>query len=474
MTVSAADIAHQSILALDVGTLSVRTALYDLNGNLLTMASQPIKLNRLSETEVEQNPVKMRDRLLDVMNQVIAFASAENRTIIAAGLTTQRSSVVAWNRETGEPLSPILSWQDRRAAHYLKPLASKGSKIKQKSGLFLTPYYGASKLRWLLDHCPQLLDDPNLIFGPLAAFIVHSIVEGQPCIVDHVNASRTQLLDLEMRDWSAGLLKNFNIEAKLLPRCQPTQSNYGFLAGTHIPLTAVNGDQNSAIHGSGKVDDDTFIVNIGTGAFVLLATGNRPIHHPRLLASIANSNKDGATYLLEGTVNSAGAALNWASEQWDVPNISGRLAQWLADVDTPPIFINTIGGLGSPHWIDGPAARFIGDGTVAEKAVAIVESILFLIQINFEAMRNTGQLVKRIRISGGLSALDGLCQRLADLSRRAVVRSAETQSTARGIAWLASNQSESWEVQSEDVFLPQKNRSLHARYHRFCTELGWS
>ena len=132
---------------------------------------------------------------------------------------------------------------------------------------------------------------------------------------------------------------------------------------------------------------------------MLLATGNRPIHHPRLLASIANSNSKGATYLLEGTVNSAGAALNWAAEQWNVPNISEQLAQWLVDVEAPPIFINTIGGLGSPHWIDGPAAHFIGEGTIAQKAVAIIESVLFLIQINFEAMRNTGQLVKRIRIS---------------------------------------------------------------------------
>ena len=133
MTAATAENAHQSILALDVGTLSVRTALYDLRGNLLTMASQPIKLERLSNTEVEQNPIEVRDGLLEVMRETMAFASAENRTITAAGLTTQRSSVVAWNRETGEPLSPILSWQDRRAARYLKPLASKGAKIKKKS-----------------------------------------------------------------------------------------------------------------------------------------------------------------------------------------------------------------------------------------------------------------------------------------------------------------------------------------------------
>lgn len=464
----------KTILALDVGTLSVRTALYDMRGNLLKIASRPINLNRISDTEVEQDPVEMRDSLLKAVDEVLAFAAAENYTIVSAGLTTQRSSVVAWNRKTGQPLSPVLSWQDRRAADYLKPLASKDAKIKQKSGLFLSPYYGASKLRWLLDNCPLLQDEPQLIFGPLAAFLIHSVVEGSPCIVDHVNASRTQLMDLSSREWSSFLLANFNIPKRLLPSCQSTQSHYGMLAGTDIPLMAVNGDQNAAIHGAGKFDENTFVVNIGTGAFVLLPTGNRPIHHPRLLASIANSNNEDATYVLEGTVNSAGAALHWAAEQWGVSDLSKKVGQWLAVENEPPIFINTLGGLGSPHWTDGPETCFIGNGTIAQKSVAIVESILFLIQINLEAMRNTGQLVKHIRISGGLSALDGLCQRMADLSNRAVVRSTETQSTARGIAWLASGQAEGWENHDEDLFLPKPNPQLHARYRRFCTELGWN
>lgn len=466
--------ASKLILALDVGTLSVRAAVYDQQGKLQALTSQPIGLERLSETKIEQNPQELKEGLANVMHNVLAKPIVQERGIAVAGLTTQRSSVVAWNQETGEALSPVLSWQDRRAADYLKPLGNKRTAIKRKSGLFLSPHYGASKLRWLLDHCPPLKTEENLIFGPLAAFIVYNLVQGNPRTVDHVNASRTQLMDLVERDWSDELLHQFDLEKRLLPACQPTQSFYGRIVGTEIPLTAVNGDQNAAIHGSGPVDQGTCIVNVGTGAFILLATGKRPIYHPRLLASIANSTATDATYLLEGTVNSAGAAIQWAAEQWDEPNLVPQLAGWLATVEAPPIFVNTIGGLGSPLWIDGPPPYFIGEGNVAEKAVAIVESIVFLLKINLEAMRNTGQVVKRIRISGGLSALDGLCQRLADISQRAVIRSEERQATARGIAWLASNQSEGWPSHDEKYFLPKQNRPLHGRYRQFCAQLGWS
>jgi glycerol kinase len=462
------------ILALDVGTLSVRTAVYNQHGKLEALASRPIELQRLSEVEVEQDPLQLKNQLGEALAEILALPLVQKRGIIAAGLTTQRSSVVAWNRRTGKPLSPVLSWQDRRGANYLKPLASKQALIKRESGLFLSPHYGASKMRWLLDHCPSLQQQADLTLGPLAAFIIYHLLDEKPCIVDHVNASRTQLMDLTARDWSDTLLAQFQIDKALLPTCQPTQSFYGYLAGTEIPLTAVNGDQNAAIHGSGTLDNDTCIVNIGTGAFVLLPTGKRLIDHPRLLASIATSTATHATYLLEGTVNSAGAAIQWAAEKWSEPNLTQQLAHWLAEVTDPPIFVNTIGGLGSPLWSDAPPPYFIGDGTLAEKTVAIVESIVFLLQLNLVAMRNTGQVIKRIRISGGLSALDGLCQLLADISQRAVIRAEERQSTARGIAWLATNQGDGWPSHNEHYFLPKQNRPLHNRYRQFCAQLGWN
>jgi len=364
------------------------------------------------------------------------------------------------------------------------PLASKGVAIKKKSGLFLSPHYGASKLRWMLDNCPELkrpLQNQELVFGPLAAYVIANLVEGRPCIVDHVNASRTQLMDLQQHRWSSELLQDFGIARKLLPDCQPTQSYFGNIRGTEIPLTAVNGDQNAAIHGSGKLDDGTLIVNVGTGAFVLLSTGVQLMHHPSLLASIANSSDTHITYLLEGTVNGAGAAIKWAADQWGKLDLTDNLERWLSEVKTPPVFINTVGGLGSPFWRSEQNPYFLedssGDSSLEEKAVAIVESILFLMAINLEAMSNTGQSVKRIRITGGLSALDGLCQRLANLTQRVVLRPEVKQATSQGIAWLAANLTRGWNDLRDgahvDYFLPKDSRSLKARYRQFCSELGW-
>ncbi|MFT7584931.1 MAG: glycerol kinase [Cellvibrionaceae bacterium] len=471
------------ILALDVGTLSVRAIVYDHAGHQIASSAESIRLNRINDVEIEQDPDEILNNLVKAMEQVLACSEIEGRQISVAGLSSQRSSVVCWNRVTGRSLSPVISWQDRRAFAYLEPLEKQAHKIKEISGLILSPHYGASKLRWLLDNSPSLSQEKDLIFGPLAAFIVTNLVEDHPRIVDHVNASRTQLMDLHKRNWSKKLLSDFELSADLLPECRPTQFRYGRLKNSQITLEAVNGDQNAAIHGAGQLEEGTFIVNIGTGAFVLLPTGDTPIHHPRLLASVANSDSDTATYLLEGTVNGAGAAIQWAAEEWDQPDLSQNLEQWLKEVETPPIFVNTIGGLGSPMWEEGPKPTFIptlnGDGTTregttAEKAVAIVESIIFLIHINLDAITSTGQDVKRIRISGGLSSVDGLCQMLADMSQRLVIRSEIRQSTSRGIAWLAGKPAADWSDLEDDYFLPKQNRPLQNRYRTFCQALGWN
>ena len=482
MPISSTD--SELILALDVGTLSVRAIIYDQTGHLVASAAQPIRLNRLSDIEIEQDPDEIFNNLILVMEDALSDSAVAGRKITIAGLSSQRSSVVCWDRQTGKALSPVLSWQDRRAYAYLDPLDRQAHQIKEISGLILSPHYGASKLRWLLDNNQNLNAGSDFMFGPLAAFIVTNLVEHQPGIVDHVNASRTQLMDLQARNWSKNLLKEFELSADQLPECRPTQFRYGNLKNSTISLEAVNGDQNAAIHGAGQLEPGTFIVNIGTGAFVLLPTGNSPIHHPRLLASVANSNSESATYLIEGTVNGAGAAIQWAAEEWNQPNLSHNLEQWLKEVETPPVFVNTIGGLGSPMWEEGPKPYFIpnpdaaGDPTTAEKAVAIVESIIFLIHINLDAITSTGQDVKRIRISGGLSSVDGLCQLLADMSQRLVIRSEIRQSTSRGIAWLAGQAADleltDWSDLEDDYFLPKQNRPLQSRYRVFCQAIGWN
>ena len=242
-----------------------------------------------------------------------------------------------------------------------------------------------------------------------------------------------------------------------------------------IPVTAVNGDQNAAVYSLGEPDPGTAIINLGTGAFVLIPTGTARIAHPELLSGLASSDINGGDYTIEGTVNGAGAALSWAAEQWEIANIPQHLNEWLQRAKNPPIFLNSIGGLGSPFWRPGPEPAIVGEGEPWQRVVAVAESILFLLQANLDTMRTAGIPADRIQISGGLARSDALCQRLADLSGVEVYRPAETEATARGIAWLAAGRPIQWpELSPGSSFGPQPNPGLLRRYERFQQEMGFA
>ena len=196
------------------------------------------------------------------------------------------------------------------------------------------------------------------------------------------------------------------------------------------------------------------------------------VYQPHLLSGLARSGEKWAEYIVEGTVNGAGSALDWAAARWNLPDIKRHLPAWLDRDEPPPVFINTIGGLGSPWWRPGPGPALIGRGEPWQKAVAVVESILFMLQANLETMCASGLSVSQIQISGGLAHLDGLCQRLADLTQRPVYRPAETEATARGIAWLASGALQNWPKPGRGRrFKPQANNCLTARYRSLRQEL---
>lgn len=458
-------------LILDQGTHATRALAFDARGQVQSAAHCPVTLNRISHDRVEQDAEEIVASVNQVLADITAVAQPSRRKFIQAGLATQRSSVVAWDRVSGEALSPVLSWQDRRAADWLAGLEKYTPTIKAKTGLPLSPHYGASKLRWLLDHVPAVQAawrHGRLVFGPLASFLLFHLLEEHPLLVDHANANRTQLWQLESRNWDADLLALFGIPEELLPVCRPIEFPYGRLARLGVPLTAVNGDQNAAVYALGQPERDTAVVNLGTGAFILVSTGQQLIHHPTLLAGLTASSASGGEYTLEGTVNGAGAALTWAQKQWNLPDIPRHLDDWLAQAEDPPIFLNSIGGLGSPFWRSGPEPAIVGDGEPRLRAAAAAESILFLVQVNLDEMRAAGVEISKIRVSGGLAQSDQMCQRLADLSGCGVYRPQDTEATARGIAWLAAGRPSHWpELQPGKQFDPQPNPALVDRYWRF-------
>jgi len=288
-------------------------------------------------------------------------------------------------------------------------------------------------------------------------------------LVDHANASRTLLWNLQQRDWDSKLLGYFDISPRVLPQCKPICYDYGTIRDSTIPVRAANGDQTAALYASGMPSVNTVTVNIGTGAFVLLPIDNPSTRPDGLLAGISYSNAQSGSYYIEGTVNAAGAALEWAARSFGLGDFEQRLSGWLEAIEVPTLFINTLGGLGSPWWQDGPAARFL-DAEVSgpEALVAVIESCIFLLQVNIVLLQTVNPAIDTIQISGGLSRFDGLCQRLANLADINVYRPLQTEASARGIAWQAAGSAADWPAAGEGTtFTPMADRGLHDRYSRF-------
>jgi glycerol kinase len=333
----------------------------------------------------------------------------------------------------------------------------------------LSAHYGASKMHWCLDHLPAVAAarrEGRLAMGPLASFLLFRLLEEKPLMADPANASRTLLWSLRAMDWDPWLLELFGIPVETLPRCVPTRHGFGTLcANEHrIPLTIATGDQSAALFALGAPPGNTGYVNIGTGAFIQRAFQQIPDTFG-LLSSVVYRDADRAFYALEGTVNGAGAALRWAEQEWELEDVEAQLSAWLASDGDVPLFLNGIAGLGAPFWVADFPTRLIGNGEPWQKACAVVESIVFLLQVNIETMQKMSPAPKSLLVTGGLTQLDGLCQRLADLSGLPVYRPAEHEATARGTAYLLAGFPENWpEEKPGDSFTPKPNPGLMRRY----------
>jgi glycerol kinase len=426
---------------------------------------------------VEQDPEELVASLQAVIIKTITSLGARAGQITCAGMATQRSSMVCWDRHTGEALSPVISWQDRRAHAWLHQFSAQTGAVHQRTGLMLSAHYGASKMRWCLDHSPAVAAarrDGRLAMGPLASFLLFRLLEEKPLVADPANAARTLLWNLRTMDWDPWLLELFGIPVETLPRCVPTRHAFGTLRACdhRIPLTIASGDQSAALFALGMPSADTAYVNIGTGAFI-----QRPFSHPPdapgLLGGVVYCDADRALYVLEGTVNGAGAALRWAEQEWGLEDVEALLPTWLARAGAIPLFLNGIAGLGAPFWVANFPSRLIGDGEPWQKACAVVESVVFLLQVNLETMQKTATAPTRMLVTGGLAQLDGLCQQLADLSGLSVYRPVEHEATAHGTAYLLAGFPENWpEERSGESFTPEPNPGLARRYKDWRAEMN--
>jgi glycerol kinase len=368
----------------------------------------------------------------------------------------------------------VFSWQDRRAHAWISSLeAAHGEAVHRGTGLYLSPHYGASKLRWALDHLPAVraaLESGTLAWGPMESFLVQRLTRERSFFAEPQCAARTQLWNLHERDWDAELLALFGLPAGFLPASVPTIHAWGTLeaGGLAVPITAVNGDQSAAVFAFGWPEEDCAYVNIGTSAFVQRAQAGAPRHVPRSLTGIILAQGDLTVYTVEGNVNGAGTALEWLERELGIEDAVGQLPGWLERPGEPPLFLNGIAGLGGPFWKADFESRFVGAGEPWQKAVAVVESMAFLLQANLDHIGQHVPPARRVRVSGGVSRLDGLCRRLAAVSGLPVHRREDPEASARGIAYLAAGRPAGWNTAApEEVFAPRADAGLRARYGRW-------
>jgi glycerol kinase len=467
-------------LGIDQGTQSSRAIIFNQQGEIEASAQLAVSLLRDGE-RCEQDGNEILDSLTTVITSVIEQIGADPEQaaeITAAGLATQRSSVIAWDAVTGQPLSPLLSWSDRRGEAFIASIRHQESLVRSRTGLPLTAYYGGSKICWLLTQntaVKQARQQQRLCIGPLASFLLFNLLQDSPYVVDHANALRTQLFNLECLQWDAELLGLYSVPQHLLPEVKPTQADYGRIKAGNIPLMAVNGDQTAALLAAFPGSECGALVNVGSGAFILSPTGNRPIRSGNLLTGLFHSSSEQREYLLEGTVNGAGSALQWL--QHEMPS------QELVDLEhafskpfSDTIFINGIGGLGSPFWKSlnsgfwsiSRECMIEDTQTIDDNLQGLVaESILFLIQANIDAMLEQITGFHQLTITGGIARSDGFSQRLANLSGMEVVRPQIVEATARGIASEAAAENGQWSNAVEERFYPRQDGSLSRRYHTF-------
>lgn len=472
-------------LAIDQGGHASRALVFDATGKIVSCAHVPVETLRPQPFWVEHDASALLQSVRTAISNALAALGNDARRVTAAGLATQRSSIVCWNRTTVAPLSPVLSWQDTRAAAWLRKFEPYAKDVRHHTGLRLSPHYGASKLRWCLENLASVQRAQaagELCCGPLASFLTHGITTPAATrthtlpsvattagtlprpLTDPANASRTLLWNVAARDWDVDLLQWFSIPRNVLPEPVPTRYFFGEILqqALGIPLSLVTGDQSAALFALGMPRSDTIYVNLGTGAFIQHLSATPSADHPALLRSVVYADDQRALYAVEGTVNGAGNALAWFADKQGLALADVQLERWLKAPGPIPLFINTVGGLGSPFWISHVEPQFIGEGCLDARGCALVESILFLVAANVDTFRQAGIMARELIVSGGLAQSDGLCQGLADLCGIPVSRPQLEEATARGVAQLLSNFSLP-SVTEAAYFTPQPNPTRTAR-----------
>lgn len=441
------------VLAVDAGTTGVRTLAVDEDGLVRFGAYREFPQYFPQPGWVEHDPVEILDAVVGTLTEVAAAAQRDGETVAAVGITNQRETTVVWDRTTGQPRHRAIVWQDRRTADRCEELRAEGREplIRDRTGLVLDPYFSATKLEWLLG--PGGVDaDADLAFGTVDSWLTWCLTggpDGGVHATDPSNASRTLLYDIDQLDWSAELQDLFGVPAASLPEVRPSSGRFGDTVpdragGLRVPISGIAGDQPAALFGQACVQPGMTKNTYGTGSFVLMNLGHaHPPPAEGLLTSVAWSLGGEVSYALEGAVFVTGAAIQWLRDGLGILEDAaetGPLAASVADTGGV-VFVPAFSGLGSPWWDPYARGTVLGitrGTTRAHLARAVVEAMVWQTRDVVDAMTQAaGQPMGELRVDGGASVMDLLCQLQADVLGVPVRRAATQETTALGAAFLA-------------------------------------
>jgi glycerol kinase len=439
------------ILALDQGTTSSRAVLLGQDGRVHGQAQTPFRQIFPQPGWVEHDPIEIWSSQFGVAMEALAQANIKASAVAAIGITNQRETTLIWDRKTGEPIYNAIVWQDRRTAGFCDRLREQGSEpiIQQKTGLVIDAYFSASKICWLVDNVARARERAGrgeLAFGTVDSWLIWKLTGGTRHVTDVTNASRTMLFNLHTGQWDEELLGLLNIPRALLPEVVGSSEVCGKTSGVlaDIPIAGIAGDQQAALFGQMCMQPGMVKCTYGTGSFMLLNTGEKPVaSRNKLLTTVAWKINGRMSYALEGSIFIAGAVVQWLRDELQIIRSAAEIEELAASVpDTAGVyFVPAFSGLGAPHW-DPYARGTIGGLTRgsnrAHIARAALEGIAFQVVDIIDAMEtDSGVPLKELRVDGGAARNDLLMQIQADLLGVTVTRPSNPETTVLGATYLA-------------------------------------
>ncbi len=443
----------QYILAFDQGTTSSRAIVFNKQGAIVATAQKEFTQIFPKPGWVEHDPNEIWSTQIGVAAEAVTKAGLTVRDIAAIGITNQRETVVVWDRKTGQPVYNAIVWQDRRTASDCDELREAGYQtlIQQKTGLVIDAYFSATKLKWILDHVDgarEKAKNGGLCFGTIDSWLLWKLTDGSVHITDVTNASRTMLFNIHTSCWDEDLLQLLTIPESMLPQVKSSSEIYGYtqhiLTSHSIPVAGIAGDQQAAMFGQMCLKEGMVKNTYGTGCFMLMNTGDKPVASKNnLLTTIAWQINGKTQYALEGSVFIAGAVVQWLRDGLQIIRSSSDVETLVAQVfsNEGVYMVPAFAGLGAPYWNGHARGTLVGitrGTTAAHIARACLESIAFQTMDLLNAMQaDAGIIIPELRVDGGATVNEMLMQFQSDVLNLPVIKPRITETTALGAAYLA-------------------------------------